>query len=48
MYEPEELVSLLDDEGWTATIEATRWFIFGEARVAQDFKHGRDALHHAP
>jgi SAM-dependent methyltransferase len=30
-YEPEELQGLLDDEGWTASLEATRWFIFGEA-----------------
>ena len=25
-YEPEELRSLLDDEGWTARLDATRWF----------------------
>ena len=30
-YEPEELRSLLDAEGWTARLDATRWFIFGEA-----------------
>ena len=30
-YEPEELRSLLRDEGWTASLDATRWFIFGEA-----------------
>jgi len=30
-YEPEELQSLLGDEGWTASLDATRWFIFGEA-----------------
>jgi ubiquinone/menaquinone biosynthesis C-methylase UbiE len=30
-YEPDELVSLLGADGWIATIEATRWFIFGEA-----------------
>ena len=30
-YEPEELQSLLGDEGWTARLDATRWFIFGEA-----------------
>ena len=30
-YEPEELQSLLADEGWTARLDATRWFIFGEA-----------------
>jgi SAM-dependent methyltransferase len=30
-YEPEELESLLGNEGWTASVDATRWFIFGEA-----------------
>ena len=30
-YEPEELGSLLADEGWTSRLDATRWFIFGEA-----------------
>ncbi len=30
-YEPEELRPILRDEGWTATLDATRWFIFGEA-----------------
>lgn len=30
-YEPEELQSLLRDEGWTARLDATRRFIFGEA-----------------
>jgi demethylmenaquinone methyltransferase/2-methoxy-6-polyprenyl-1,4-benzoquinol methylase len=30
-YEPEELQALLGDEGWTARLDATRWFIFGEA-----------------
>jgi demethylmenaquinone methyltransferase/2-methoxy-6-polyprenyl-1,4-benzoquinol methylase len=33
-YEPEELQSRLGAEGWTATIDTTRWFIFGEARLA--------------
>jgi hypothetical protein len=32
MYEPDELQSLIEDEGWTADIDATRWFIFGSAR----------------
>ena len=32
MYEPDELESLIAAEGWTAGIEATRWFIFGSAR----------------
>ena len=31
LYEPTELQQQLDREGWTATIDATRWFIFGEA-----------------
>ena len=30
-YEPEELQSLLGHEGWTARLDATRWFIFGAA-----------------
>ena len=37
-YEPEELQSLLGAEGWTAKLEATRWFIFGEACLA-DARH---------
>jgi len=32
MYEPGELQSLIDAEGWKAEIQATRWFIFGSAR----------------
>jgi ubiquinone/menaquinone biosynthesis C-methylase UbiE len=32
MYEPEELQSLLDGQGWDAEVHATRWFIFGDAR----------------
>jgi demethylmenaquinone methyltransferase/2-methoxy-6-polyprenyl-1,4-benzoquinol methylase len=32
MYEPDELASLLDAEGWDAEIEGTRWFVFGSAR----------------
>lgn len=31
-YEPDELRSLLRDEGRTAALDATRWFVFGEAR----------------
>ena len=31
MYEPGELQSLIEAEGWRAEIEATRWFIFGSA-----------------
>jgi demethylmenaquinone methyltransferase/2-methoxy-6-polyprenyl-1,4-benzoquinol methylase len=34
-YEPEELQARLSHEGWTATLDATRWFIFGEARLAE-------------
>jgi hypothetical protein len=30
-YEPDELRSLLEHEGWTARLDATRWFIFGAA-----------------
>lgn len=32
MYEPEELRSRLEAEGWHADIDACRWFIFGSAR----------------
>jgi hypothetical protein len=32
-YEPDELLSLLGEHGWTAEIEATRWFIFGQAAL---------------
>ena len=32
MYEPGELQSLIEAEGWNAEIQATRWFIFGSAR----------------
>jgi demethylmenaquinone methyltransferase/2-methoxy-6-polyprenyl-1,4-benzoquinol methylase len=31
MYEPGELQSLIEAEGWTTDIQATRWFIFGSA-----------------
>jgi hypothetical protein len=31
MYEPDEPQSLIEAEGWTAEIQATRWFIFGSA-----------------
>jgi SAM-dependent methyltransferase len=31
MYEPDELQSLIDGEGWHGEVEATRWFIFGSA-----------------
>jgi hypothetical protein len=43
-YEPQELQSLLGHHGWTARLDATRWFIFGEARSAEarppDGPHG--------
>jgi SAM-dependent methyltransferase len=35
-YEPDELQLLLADQGWNARLEATRWFIFGEARSVAD------------
>ena len=31
MYEPDELQTLLDTEGWDADVDATRWFVFGSA-----------------
>lgn len=31
MYQPDELEALLAQEGWTANVSATRWFIFGTA-----------------
>ena len=34
-YEPKELQSLLDHQGRTARLDATRWFIFGEACLAE-------------
>ncbi len=40
MYEPGELQSLIEEEGWTADIRATRWFIFGSAM--------RSIVPHAP
>ena len=32
MYEPEELESLIDTEGWRTHLDATRWFIFGSTQ----------------
>lgn len=32
MYEPDELETLVEANGWHAEIDATRWFIFGSAR----------------
>jgi demethylmenaquinone methyltransferase/2-methoxy-6-polyprenyl-1,4-benzoquinol methylase len=32
MYEPEDLQSLLEQQGWAAQVQATSWFIFGTAR----------------
>jgi ubiquinone/menaquinone biosynthesis C-methylase UbiE len=34
-YEPEELQSLLGHQGWTARLDATRRFLFGEACLAE-------------
>jgi demethylmenaquinone methyltransferase/2-methoxy-6-polyprenyl-1,4-benzoquinol methylase len=34
MYEPDELESLIEAEGWTADIQATRRFLFGTAEIA--------------
>jgi hypothetical protein len=31
LYEPGELQSLVEAEGWKAEIQATRWFILGSA-----------------
>jgi ubiquinone/menaquinone biosynthesis C-methylase UbiE len=31
MYEPDELQALVEAEGWSASIDATRWFVFGSA-----------------
>ena len=31
MYEPDELEQLLTNDGWEASIRATRWFLFGSA-----------------
>lgn len=35
LYEPDELQALLEREGWTASIDATPWFLFGPARPAR-------------
>jgi SAM-dependent methyltransferase len=35
-YEPEELRSLLALQGWNASLAGTPWFIFGEARSAEE------------
>lgn len=34
MYEPDELNALLEAEGWTPRIDATRWFVYGSAAPA--------------
>lgn len=31
MYEPDELQSLIEAEGWTTETQATQWLIFGSA-----------------
>jgi hypothetical protein len=40
-YEPEELESLPGHQGWTARLDATRWFIFGEALAGVSHRMGR-------
>jgi hypothetical protein len=35
MYEPDELRSLIEAEGWQAQADATRWFVFGSASYDQ-------------
>jgi hypothetical protein len=48
-YEPEELQSLLGHQGWTARLDATRWFIFGEACLAEARPpHGTGPWHQTP
>jgi hypothetical protein len=45
-YEPMELQSLLLHQGWTARLDATRWFIFGETCLAEGgAQAGPDASH---
>ncbi len=34
MYEPDELQSLIAQEGWSVRIDSTRWFIFGSGHHA--------------
>ena len=47
-YEPKELQSLLGHLDWTARLDATRWFIFGEACLAEASQpHGLDAAPNA-
>jgi SAM-dependent methyltransferase len=46
-YEPGELESLLGGEGWTARVDGTRWFIFGDARPANAAQRAeRDSAPH--
>jgi demethylmenaquinone methyltransferase/2-methoxy-6-polyprenyl-1,4-benzoquinol methylase len=33
MYQPDELQSLIEAEGWRAEVQATRWFLFGTAET---------------
>jgi SAM-dependent methyltransferase len=40
-YEPPELQSLLGRQGWSATLNATAWFIFGQACLAESRKLDR-------
>ncbi len=34
-YEPQEVQELLTARGWAATLDATRWFVFGRAHLAE-------------
>jgi ubiquinone/menaquinone biosynthesis C-methylase UbiE len=36
MYEADELESLIRAQGWSSTIDATRWFLFGSAHPLQE------------
>ena len=47
-YEPKELQSLLGHQGWTARLDATRWFIFGEALGAGVPGHNEPDEHAQP
>jgi len=40
MYEPDELERDLSKLGWQATVEGTRWFIFGTATPRQETRAG--------
>lgn len=47
-YEPKELLELLNAQGWTARLDVTRWFIFGEVHLAEAHQpNGPDATTNA-